>query len=212
MEIWKPVCGYEGLYEVSDLGNVRGVDRYIKTDIKHVTKRLQKGRALVQHKKKTGYFTVDLCKNGKVKTRTVHSIVADAFLPEDASRKYINHIDGNKENNAVYNLERVTSSENRLHSFRTGLSHISWQKGVFTQDIPRCFTNADYAAEWLLEQGIGKARRTVANNIRRCCRGETPKAYGFSWIYVERSTTIPNGSRGKRSEMGDPANAGEDIV
>lgn len=210
METWKPVIGYENLYEVSDLGNVRSVDRYIDTNIKHVTKRLQKGRILSQNLKRNGYMTVDLCKNGKIKTTLVHRIVADAFLPEDGKRT-INHIDGDKTNNAVCNLERSSHSENIKHAFKTGLSHISWTKGVFSQDIPRHFTDADYAAEWIMSQGLGKTKETVANNIRRCCRGLTKKAYGFTWIYTERSTTIPKGSRDKRPEMGNTL-MGEDIV
>ena len=202
METWKPVIGYENLYEVSDLGNVRSVDRYIDTNIKHVTRRLQKGRILSQNLKKNGYMTVDLCKNGKIKTTLVHRIVADAFLQEDGKRT-INHIDGDKTNNAVCNLERSSHSENIKHAFKTGLSHISWTKGVFSPDIPRYFTDADYAAEWIMSQGLGKTKETVANNIRRCCRGLTKKAYGFTWIYTERSTTIPKGSRDKRPEMGN---------
>lgn len=190
MELWKPVKGYENLYEVSNLGNVRSVDRYIDTNIRHVTRRLQKGRILSQNLKSRGYLTVDLCKNGKVKTTLVHRIVADAFLPDDGKRT-INHIDGDKTNNAVSNLERSSHSENIKHAFKTGLSHISWTKGVFTPDIPRYFTNADCAAEWIMEQGKGKSKETVANNIRRCCKGGTPKAYGYSWEYIERSTTIP---------------------
>lgn len=191
MEEWKPVKGYEGLYEVSSLGSIRSVDRYIDTDIRNVKRRLQKGKILKPNTKNKGYLTVDLCKDGKVKTTLVHRIVADAFLPEEEGKKTINHIDGDKTNNEVCNLERASQSENIKHAFQTGLSHIKWTKGVFSPDIPRHFTDADYAAEWVLSQGIGKSKQTVANNIRRCCRGETPKAYGFTWIYTERSTTIP---------------------
>lgn len=212
MDTWKPIAGYEGLYEVSDSGRVRSLDRYIKTDIRHVTKRLQKGRILIQHRKRNGYYTVDLSKDGKVKTHTVHSLVADAFLPPDEARKCINHIDGDKTNNNVCNLERVTYSENRLHAFNTGLATIPWIKRVFCSDIPRAFTDADDAADWVMAQGKGTTKTTVANNIRRCCKGRTPKAYGFSWKYIESSTTIPKGSTRKRGEMGNPSTEGEDIV
>ena len=85
--MWKDVVGYEGLYEVSDSGEVRSRDRYIKTEIRHVKSRLIKGKMLFQNIKSNGYKTVDLCKNGQVKTTTVHRIVAEAFLPNCESQR-----------------------------------------------------------------------------------------------------------------------------
>jgi len=215
METWKPIAGYENLYEVSDFGNVRSLDRRIPAKIKHVTSRVIKGCVLVKNKKKTGYFTVDLCKDSTVKTTNVHRIVAETFIPKVAGKRYVNHKDGNKENNNVSNLEWVTSSENRLHAFKTGLA-ISYQsKEIICIDSGLVFKSSYEAANWIIKTYPEKTKariQIVAQNIRACANGKQPHAYGFMWKDTEGSTTIPEGSTHKRVEMGDPSKEGEDIV
>jgi len=215
MKTWKPVEQYEGLYEVSSNGEIRSVDRHIKTNIRHVQSRMQAGRIISQSKKKTGYMTVDLCKDGKVKTTLVHRIVANAFIPAEQGRRYVNHKDGNKTNNDVSNLEWVTSSENRLHAFQMGLANTSQSKPIMCMESGEWFQDSMKAATWFIEHYPEKTkstRRIVAQNIRSCAKGRTPKAYGFTWKFTERSTTIPKGSTRKCAEMGDPLKKGEDIV
>lgn len=115
MEKWKPVVGYEGLYEVSNLGNVRGLDRLLP-DGRH-----WKGKQLKHAKFGNGYFFVCLMKNKTHRNELIHRLVAMAFLPNPLNAKVVNHIDGNKTNNKVSNLEWVTHSENQKHSARIGL-------------------------------------------------------------------------------------------
>ena len=212
--MWKPVNGYEGLYEVSDGGDVRSCDRYINTDIRHVKSRLIKGKTLAQNTKRNGYRTVDLCRDCKVKTTLVHRIVAEAFLPNPDGLRFVNHKDSNRENNAVSNLEWVTSSENRLHGMSQG-------NVTFPARSLRCIENGmffdrpQHAAEWIkanYPDRINGKIRIAAGNIRAACKGRKHTAYGFTWEYHEGSTTIPKGSRAKRPEMEGPAKAGEDIV
>jgi len=213
--MWKDVVGYEGLYEVSDSGEVRSRDRYIKTDIRHVKSRLIKGKILFQNLKSNGYKTVDLSKEGKVKTTSVHRIVAEAFLSNPDGLHFVNHKDSNRSNNAVDNLEWVTSSENRKHGITNGFVTFK-AKPIFCKETGMIFERPMFAAEWVMEnypERTNGTKRITAQNIRTACKGRTPKAYGFTWIYHEGSTTIPEGSRGKRPEMGDPSNIeGEDIV
>ena len=213
--MWKDVVGYEGLYEVSDSGEVRSCDRYIKTDIRHVKSRLIKGKILFQNLKSNGYKTVDLSKEGKVKTTSVHRIVAEAFLPNPDGLRFVNHKDSNRTNNAVSNLEWVTSSENRKHGITNGFVTFRGTP-ILCKETGQIFERSLIAAEWVKEtypDRINGTMRVAAHNIASSCKGRTPKAYGFTWIYHEGSTTIPKGSRGKRSEMGDPSNIeGEDIV
>jgi hypothetical protein len=211
---WKPVNGYEGLYEVSDSGEVRSCDRYIKTDIRHVKSCLIKGKILFQNLKANGYKTVDLSKEGKVKTTSVHRIVAEAFLPNHDGLRFVNHKDSNRTNNAVSNLEWVTSSENRLHGMEKGFVTFRARQ-IFCKETGMVFERPMLAAEWVKENypdRISGTMRVAAHNIYSACKGRTPKAYGFTWIYHEGSTTIPKGSRAKRPEMGDPLKKGEDIV
>lgn len=215
MKTWKPVDRYEGLYEVSSAGEIRSVDRYINTNIRHVQSRMQAGRVITQSKKKTGYMTVDLSKDGIVKTTLVHRIVANAFIPAEQGRRYVNHKDGNKSNNDVSNLEWVTSSENRIHAFETGLAIPTRSKPIMCLESNDEFRDSMKASEWIMKHYPEKTKSTrqiVAQNIRSCAKGRTPKAYGFTWKFTERSTTIPKGSTRKCVEMGDPLKKGEDIV
>ena len=212
---WKTIKGYEGLYEVSDCGAVRSCDRRIKTSILHVDSRLIKGRELKQNRKRNGYKTVDLCKNGKVTTVLVHRLVATEFVPNPNGCRYVNHKDSNRANNRVSNLEWVTSSENRKHGIEFGNVIFRQTRKVICNDTGAIFSQSKIAAQWIVDNFPDRCSgnvAVVANNIRRACNGITPKAYGFSWKYHEGSTTIPKGSTLKRVEMGASSNEDEDIV
>lgn len=95
-EVWKPVVGYEGWYEVSNIGRVRRIG----------------GNLMKQHKTQFGYLALTLCKHGKVKGFQVHRLVAMAFVPNPQNKPFVNHLDEVKTNNRAENLEWVTSSEN----------------------------------------------------------------------------------------------------
>ena len=213
--IWEPIKGYEGIYEVSDSGLVRSCSRYINTDIRHVKSRLIYGKILKQNLKRTGYYTVDLCKDGMVKTTLVHRLVATAFCPNPHNHRFVNHIDSNRSNNDSCNLEWVSSSENRKHGIEHGNVTFCQTKNVLCVENGMVFEQAYKAASWLKSEYPDRVKgktNIAANNIRGACRGVKHTAYGFTWKYHEGSTTIPEGSRAKRPEMGDPAQAGEDIV
>ena len=106
MENWKAVNGYEGLYEVSDKGRVKG---------------LKRNRILKNIVDSLGYVRVSLCKENKIKAHKIHRLVAEHFL-KPSEYKVVNHIDGNKENNSVENLEWCNASQNRKHACDTGLA------------------------------------------------------------------------------------------
>ena len=103
-EIWKPIEGYEGLYEVSNLGRVRSLDRFYY--------RLHKGKVLSPTKDRYGYLTVTLNCNGKSKTIKIHRLVAQAFLPNPDNLPQVNHKDEVKSNNCVDNLEWCSAKYN----------------------------------------------------------------------------------------------------
>ena len=117
-EIWKPVIGYEGLYEVSNLGRVRSIDRLVKYSNGQI--HLHKGRMLspgLVHK--LGYLQVALCNNGKIKHKMVYRLVAEAFLPNPDNLPQVNHRDENPFNNCVENLEWCTIEYNINYGTRT---------------------------------------------------------------------------------------------
>jgi hypothetical protein len=118
---WRPVVGYEGLYEVSDSGRVRSCDRRVVSYGGREYTR--KGRDLAQASDKDGYKKVHLCKNGKSCHRTVHSLVLEAFTTVRDPGKVCRHLDGHPENNHLSNLSWGTPSENHQDCYDYGGTH-----------------------------------------------------------------------------------------
>ncbi len=108
---------------MSRLKLIEGYDLYfVSDDGKIYSDKYKERRELSPRKNKRGYLYVNLCRNGKYKSVTVHKLVAKAFLPDYNTNLEVNHIDGNKENNNVLNLECVTRSMNIKHAFINGLN------------------------------------------------------------------------------------------
>jgi hypothetical protein len=118
-EIWKDIPNYEGVYQVSSIGNIRSCDRRIKTK----SSRLIKGRIRKPIIKEGKYISINLLDkaSGKSTRNSVHRFVAEAFIPNPENKPCVNHIDGNKHNNFVGNLEWCTYTENAIHAIKTGL-------------------------------------------------------------------------------------------
>lgn len=116
MEIWKDITGYEGYFQVSNLGNFKSLDRRIK--YKNSGTRLYPGKPLLKETTLDGYQRIVLMKKAVKKRFMCHRLVAQEFIPNPEDKPFINHINGNKSDNRVENLEWCTQSENELHSFR----------------------------------------------------------------------------------------------
>jgi hypothetical protein len=119
MEIYKDILGYEGLYQVSNFGNVKSVKRTV--EIKINIKRTINECILKPIKDSYGYLSVDLSKNRLAKRIKIHRLVALAFIPNYKNKPIINHINGIKTDNITKNLEWCTYSENTIHSYKIGL-------------------------------------------------------------------------------------------
>lgn len=117
-EIWKDIKGYEGLYKISNLGNVLRCKK-IKIDKKR-RKRTFEDLILKVNIDKNGYKYVNLYNKNK-QAYKIHRLVAQAFIPNQENKPQVNHIDGNKENNRVNNLEWVTRKENIRHAYKNEL-------------------------------------------------------------------------------------------
>lgn len=115
-EVWKPISGWEGIYEISNYGRVKSLERMTSTGNRGVPERIRKPNIM------KGYHCVTLRYDRKVKVYRIHRLVIEAFGEAQPTIEHqVNHIDGDKSNNCIWNLEWVTPKENTDHAFNTGL-------------------------------------------------------------------------------------------
>lgn len=173
-EVWKDVPGFEGLYQVSDMGRVKSLARVMERTGTWATS--QKERILKPSLCK-GYRHVVLCKQGRRQSFAVHRLVALAFVPNPATKPQINHMDGNKENNRPRNLEWVTSSENNLHRRRV----LNGGGGKAPRAVICLDTGIVYAS-------VTEAAKTMGvdlMSILHACQGRSKSSCGCRWAYAE---------------------------
>lgn len=177
-EIWKDIKGYEGLYQVSNLGRVKSFPRKgTHTKREHI---------LIVGKNHKGYFQVKLTKKCKAKTISVHRLVAEAFIPNPDNLPQINHKDGNKDNNCVNNLEWCTNEYNMKEAIRLGLRDkiYKYGKNHFNSVIVNQYDlDGTFIKKWYCIRNIEKTLGFDNRNISACCRGKRPTAYGYKWKY-----------------------------
>ncbi len=124
-EVWKDVKGFEGIYEISNLGRIKSLSRFTRKSeygVLYKTKEM----LLKSHLVHTGYISLCLkpsLGDGKSITKLVHRLVAEAFIPNPQNKREVNHINGIKTDNREVNLEWNTSSENKIHAFKIGLTN-----------------------------------------------------------------------------------------
>ena len=203
-EIWRDIVGYEGLYQVSNLGRVRSLGKWI--DRKCKGKRWQE-EIILKQPLYSGYLYVGLWKNRKLKYYRVHRLVAEAFLDNPHNLPEVNHKDENKQNNFVYinedgsvNLEKSnlewcdrkynvnygTATERRR---KTNTNHPSYSKVVLQYDL-----NGNFIKEWPSTMEIERQLGFANTHISDCCKGgyfykernkwvNVSQAYGYKWKY-----------------------------
>ena len=168
-EIWKPIPRFEGEYEVSNLGNVRSLDRIQHRSNGQVDCDFRiKGRVLKPYLtgKDDGYYTISL----KRKNVKVHRIVAESFLQPIEGKNEVNHINGNKHDNRASNLEWITSGENGYHALLTGLKR----------------TGADVPNAKLTASDVFQIRRTYIKGDSKFGAKPLSREYGVSDTTVRR--------------------------
>lgn len=156
-EIWKPVKGYEGLYEISNFGRVKSLGN----------DKSRKEKILKPIKDKGGYLYVGLCRDGKGKWFKVHRLVAEAFLPNPEGFEQVNHKDENKSNNCSSNIEWCSHKYNSNYGTRTKRQAAALSKAVEASKFP------DFSEICLRFSSTMEAKRNGydSGSVSKCCRG-----------------------------------------
>lgn len=173
-EVWKPVVGYEDFYEVSNLGRVRSLDRYVKLGGRQNSDQLvlKKGKILSEKDNGHGYKAVHLTINRITKDKYVHRLVAQAFLSNQNNFPEVNHKDENPANNCLDNLEWCTAQYNDLYGNHTK----NMSKSVVMYDL-----NMNYIDEF---ESAAEAERIIGiKGISAVCNGKRHTAGGYIWRF-----------------------------
>ena len=174
-ELWKDVKGYEGQYKVSNLGNVKSL-KYLH----HNKEAIIKGGI-----KKTGYRQVILSKNYKNKYVSVHRLVAEAFIPNPLNKPQINHINGNKLDNRVGNLEWCTGSENVIHAYKTGLQiPKTAENNLYSKKVNQYDMNNNLIRKYYAVREAARVNKLNPRDISKCCQGKRKQVGGYIWRFA----------------------------
>ncbi len=191
MEIWKDISGYEGYYQISNKGNVRSLDRF---DGVHD----RQGTIIKPHMKHNGYLQVGLRKHNTRKWISIHRLVAIHFIENPDNKPQVNHIDGNKQNNNVENLEWVTAKENQNHATRIGLrnnirkgeNHPYYGKfGENSKSAKPVIRKDPKTGETKLYKAkiLAKEDGFDVTSISKCCHGKLKTHKGYEWYFAKDS-------------------------
>lgn len=131
-----------------------------------------------------GYFRISLYPGNKL--QSLHRLLAETFIPNPKSRRCVNHIDGNKLNNDLINLEWVTYSENHHHAYRIGLKEYSDKSGVPRRAVLQYDLEGNFIAEYKSISEANRSTSTSAGNICQCCKSKLKTAGGYKWKYKEK--------------------------
>lgn len=168
-EIWRDVKDYEGLYQVSNLGRAKRLKgRYMRCD-----------KILKGHEDEFGYIRLHLSKNSKTKSSKLHRLVAKAFIPNPENKPQVNHIDENKTNNIVSNLEWVTAKENVNHGTRTNRAIKKREIKIKAIDIAN--------GEWNEYKSINECARQLGidnSAISKQLKGKLRRCGGYVFEYA----------------------------
>ena len=169
MEVWKDIAGYEGLYQVSNLGRVKS---------------LYTGNMLKMLPHSTGYYAVALYKKRIPKRCIVHRLVAMAFIENPENKPTVNHKNGNKHDNRVNNLEWATHQEQQQHALKTGLKvGVNYKNNKLSIPVAQYTLGMDLIKVY---PSMNEAERNGFScaEICRCCKGKKKTHRGYIWKYA----------------------------
>ena len=194
IEIWKPVVGYEGLYECSNMGNVRSLDRFVNR--RNGSFGLNKGKTLKPHINHLGYKMIGLSMDGKYKHYMVHRLIAQAFIPNTENKPCVDHINTDKTDNTVWlnedgslnyektNLRWCTQKEN-INNPLTKEKRGEALRKSHAKKVQQFTKDGLFIKEWDSIIEAARELKINASGIWACCNGRNRcKSYcGYVWKY-----------------------------
>lgn len=181
MELWQDIPNFKGLYQASINGEIRSLDHERKNG---TNKYIQKGKLLKLNKNSNGYLQVKLSKNSTAKTYRVNRLIALTFIPNPQNKKTVNHINGNKLDNRVKNLEWATQKEQAIHRHKVLKIPYSNCKECHEANKKKIIRSDGKIYNSLLE-----AKKDLKNknaHITEVCQGKLKKTCGYSFKYLEK--------------------------
>lgn len=188
METWKPVVGYDGLYEVSNLGRVRSIPRTVR--VKRGKEEYDyhvKGQIIEPQERQHGYLSVCLygkeSKNGRFTQKSVHRLVAESFIANPNGYKEVNHKDEDKRNNSLENLEWCNHIYNANYGTCKKRRGEKTRNGKKSKAVDQLDMDGNYIRTFPSMQEAGRNGYAAAN-IYRAIHNQYSQAYGYKWRYA----------------------------
>ena len=199
-EIWKNIPNYEGLYQISDCGRIKTLEKLVKSGLKNNSFVKRKERIIKNQINKLGYHHVTLYKNGIGQNFNVHKLVAESFIDKntfkympnenknsiDLNKLVINHKDENPSNNHVENLEWCTQAYNINYGHRNEkVAKNMVEHNRYATPVIQYTLDGYIIKKWRSLKEIEKTIGYSRNSIALCCKGKYKKSHGYIWRYYE---------------------------
>ena len=187
-EIWKDIPIYKGTYQASNLGNIRSLYRTItyKTNDGNVHHKFCKGKLLKQRISNTGYFRTPINFNGFKRDISTHRLIAITFLENPNNFPQVNHIDGNRLNNKVENLEWVSMSENVIHAYKTGLNYgLRDELSPHKKAVIQLDKYGKFIKRWCSATQAARELGCHKQGIYQVCIHKKKTCCGYIWKYED---------------------------
>lgn len=182
-EEYRDIKGYEGKYQISNKGNVKSLERTVKSGKGY---RVTKEIILKPKKNISGYLYVGLWKDGKVKRHLIHRLVAEAFLENTNNLPEVNHISEDKENNCVENLEWVSHEYNVNYGTRNRrIAEANTNHPKMSKPVIAISKESGLILEYPSTHEASRQTRTAQQSIVECCKGRLKSSGGYYWMYKD---------------------------
>ena len=178
-EVWVDICGYDGFYQVSNIGNVRRTRYCDAASASHHTPM----RNMKSHVSSLGYHRIKLTINGVSKLHFIHRLVAGSFIPNPNGLPCVNHMDGNKSNNCVSNLEWCSHAENNAHANALGLRVLKNKKG--SRPVSQFTIDGSLVASFPSANESSRKTGFASSHIQDCCNGKSRSWKGYLWRWSD---------------------------